>query len=133
MDGVATGSMRMVVISDTRERLQMAAMVASVAAVNGSEVVVFVSMNALPFFLRTASPIPPAEGMAGQLLERKHAPPFKQLFAQAVEVGDARIHPCMMAMEILGMSREMLEPFLGEPMDLAKFLADGVGSQTWLF
>lgn len=125
--------MRIVVISDARERLQMAAMVASVGAVNGNEVAVFLSMNALPFFLKDADSAAPAEGKVGRLLERKHAPPFKQLFAQAVELGDAKIYPCSMAMDVLGVKTEMLEPFLGEPMGLTKFLADAAGSQMWTF
>ena len=39
------------VISGKREQLQMAAMVASVGAVSGNEVTVFLSMNAMEFFL----------------------------------------------------------------------------------
>jgi len=38
-----------------------------------------------------------------------------------------------MAMAVLGMNRRIREPFSGEPMDVAEFLADGVGSQTRLF
>ncbi len=41
-----------VVIADSLERLQMAAMVASVGAVSGREVMVFVSMNALSYFIK---------------------------------------------------------------------------------
>ena len=41
-----------VVISGDREQLQMAAMLASVAAVSGSEVTVFLSMNAMRYFQR---------------------------------------------------------------------------------
>jgi len=41
-----------VVVSGTLERLQMAAMMASVAAVSGNEVHVFLSMNAMPYFVK---------------------------------------------------------------------------------
>lgn len=133
MNGTTSESIRIVVISDARERLQMAGMVAAVGAVNGSEVAVFLSMNALPFFLKDTDAAAPAEGKVGRLLERKHAPPFKQLFAQAVELGDAKIYPCSMAMDVLDVVPEMLEPFLGEPMGLTKFLTDGAGGQVWTF
>jgi len=79
------------VVSGTIERLQMAAMVASVGAVSGNEVTVFLSMNALPFFHKGASAPAPAEGRMGTLLIEKKAPPFKQLFENAVELGDAKV------------------------------------------
>lgn len=120
-------------VSGTLERLQMAAMVASVGAVSGNEVTVFVSMNALPLFRRGSTARPPAEGEVGRLLEQKKAPPFRQLFAQAVELGDARIQPCSMAMDLLQYAREDLEPYVGEPMGLTKFLDDARDGQVWTF
>ncbi|MHB0873525.1 MAG: hypothetical protein ACYCQH_05455, partial [Acidithiobacillus ferrooxidans] len=39
-------------LSGVREKLQFAAMAASVAAVSGSEVHVFLSMNAFPYFVK---------------------------------------------------------------------------------
>lgn len=124
---------RVVVISDTLERLQMAAMVASVGAVSGREVAVFLSMNALQYFLNRHAPRAPAEGEVGRLLESKHAPSFIDLFRNAVELGDARIYPCSMAMDVLTVVPEMLDSFLDEPMGLTKFLADAAGCQVWTF
>jgi len=121
------------VVSGTIERLQMAAMVASVGAVSGNEVTVFLSMNALPFFCRGASDPAPAEGSMGKLLVEKKAPPFKQLFENAVELGDAKIFPCSMAMDVFGYEREHVEPYLGEPLGLTKFLDDARDSQIWSF
>jgi hypothetical protein len=57
----------------------------------------------------------PTEGKVGRLLESRHAPAFKELFERAVELGDARIYPCSMAMDVLGVTPAMLEPFLSEP------------------
>jgi len=122
------------VVSGAIERLQMAAMVASVGAVGGNDVTVFLSMNALPPFKKGAASAAPAEGPVGALLVDKKAPPFKQLFAQAVELGDAKIHPCSMAMDILGYAQEDVEPYLGEPMGLTKFLDDAAAAgQVWSF
>ena len=122
-----------VVISGSRERLQMAAMVASVAAVGGSEVMVFLSMNALPFFARKSDARPDLEGPVGKLLEQKNVPPFGELFEQACELGDAKVYPCSMAMDVLGLSQEDLEPYIGEAMGLTKFLAEAADSQVWTF
>jgi peroxiredoxin family protein len=105
-----------VVASGERERLQMAAMIASVGAVSGDEVCVFVSMNALQYFRTRASEHAPSEGEFGKLLEQKNAPPFKQLFHSAAELGDAKIHPCSMAVDVLGVQQSDLEPWVAEPL-----------------
>jgi peroxiredoxin family protein len=121
------------VVSGSLERLQMAAMVASVGAVSGNEVTVFLSMNALPFFRKGAASQPAAEGEVGRLLAEKKAPPFRQLFENAVELGDAKIHPCSMAMDVLGYDQEDVEAYLGEPLGLTKFLDDAREGQVWSF
>jgi len=121
------------VVSGSIERLQMAAMVASVGAVSGNEVTVFLSMNALPYFRRGATAAAPAEGEMGRLLVEKKAPPFKQLFENAVELGDAKIFPCSMAMDVFGYAEKDLEPYLGPPLGLTRFLGDAGDSQIWSF
>jgi peroxiredoxin family protein len=122
-----------VVVSGALERLQMAAMVASVGAVSGNEVRVFLSMNAMPLFLKGSQAAAPAEGPFGALMAGKNVPPFRTLFQQAIELGDAKIHPCSMAMDVMDLDREALEPWLAEPMGLTKFLHDASDSQIWSF
>jgi peroxiredoxin family protein len=129
----ASAKIGIVVVSGSLERLQMAAMIASVGAVSGNEVTVFVSMNALQHFKRGEGAPPAAEGAFGKLLVQKKAPGFKQLFQQAAELGDARIHPCSMAVDVLGVKEGELEPWLGEPLGLTKFLSDAEGGQVWSF
>jgi len=121
-----------VVVSGTLERLQMAAMMASVGAVSGNAVTVFLSMNALQHFRREA-PAPAAEGPFGKLLTEKKAPGFRHLFRSAAELGDAKIHPCSMAVDVLGLQSGDLEPWLAEPLGLTRFLADAQGGQSWSF
>jgi peroxiredoxin family protein len=121
-----------VVVSGALERLQMAAMVASVGAVSGNAVTVFLSMNALRHFTRGAGQAE-AEGPFGRLLLEKKAPGYKQLFQNAVELGEAKVHPCSMAVDVLALGGGDLEPWLGEPLGLTKFLADAHGGQVWSF
>ena len=121
------------VVSGSREKLQMAAMVASVGAVSGSDVHVFLSMNALSYFVKGAGEEPPAEGPVGTLLTQKKAPPFRELFASAVDLGEAKIYPCSMAMDILGLEQKNLEDFVGAPMGLTKFLDEAGEGQIWSF
>jgi peroxiredoxin family protein len=129
----ASNRISIVVVSGALERLQMAAMVASVGAVSGNDVTVFLSMNALRHFTRAPGEPPPAEGPFGKLLQDKKVPGFKQLFHNAVELGDAKLHPCSMAMDVLGVEPGDLEPWLGEPLGLTKFLSDAHGAQVWSF
>ncbi|HUJ87699.1 MAG TPA: DsrE/DsrF/DrsH-like family protein [Burkholderiales bacterium] len=121
------------VISGSRERLQMAAMVASVGAVSGNEVHVFLSMNALTYFVKSPAKEPSAEGSVGTLLAQKKAPPFRELFANAVDLGDAKIYPCSMAMDVLALEQKDLEDFVGAPMGLTKFLDEASSGQVWSF
>jgi peroxiredoxin family protein len=111
----------------------MAAMVASVAAVSGIEVTVFLSMNAVPYFIKGASTDAPGEGGIADLMVKKKAPDFKTLFRQAAELGDAKILPCSMALDIAGIETDTLEPYVGEPTGLTSFLNAARDAQVWTF
>ena len=128
-----SGRISIMVVSGSLERLQMAAMVASVGAVSGNDVQVFFSMNALPFLVRNGAKPAAAEGPVGELLISKHAPSFRDLLRQAVELGDARIFPCSMAMDVLQLKQDDLEPYVSEATGLTKFLDDAAESQVWSF
>ncbi|MGH1537343.1 MAG: DsrE/DsrF/DrsH-like family protein [Gammaproteobacteria bacterium] len=130
---MASDRISVMVTSGSREQLQMAAMVASVGAVSGNDVTVFLSMNALKFFVKGSSDKAPAEGEMGTLLEEKNAPDFMELFGQAVEFGDAKIFPCSMAVDILDVKQDQLEEYVSEPMGLTAFLSDASEGQVWHF
>jgi peroxiredoxin family protein len=126
--------MNIVCVSGMRERLQMAAMIASVAAAVGDEVSVFFSMNALPPFLKGGTPAnAPAEGEFGALIAQDGVPPFRQLFEQAVELGDAKLLPCSMAMDLLKITEKELPAHFGPPTGLTRFLSDAEGGQLLSF
>jgi len=122
-----------VCVSGTREKLQMAAMIASVAAAGGDEVTVFFSMNALAYFIKGRDEAAPAEGEMGRLMDQKNVPPFKQLFEQAAELGDAKLCPCSMAMDVLGVSSEELDDVMQPALGLTRFLSDAEGGQIITF
>lgn len=120
-------------VSGTHEKLQMAAMVASVGAASGDEVTVFFSMNALAYFVKDRNTDPPLEGEFGTLLAHKGVPPFKQLFQQAAKLGDAQLLPCSMALDLLEITDDDLEPEFGAATGLTKFLMDAEGAQLLTF
>lgn len=129
-----TQKIHIVCVSDTREKLQMAAMIASVAAATGDEVTVFFSMNALQYFIKGHSGEAPTEGEFGTLMEQQSGvPPFKQLFQQAAELGDAKLLPCSMAVDLLNIEESELDPELGPPTGLTRFLSDAEGGQLLTF
>lgn len=125
--------MHIVCVSGTHEKLQMAAMFASVGAASGSKVTVFFSMNALPFFIKGRDVNPPAEGEMGILMTQKGAPSFKYLFKQAAELGDVKLYPCSMAIDVLGIEKGDLDEIMGPPLGLTRFLMDASGSQVLTF
>ena len=120
-------------ISGKREQLQMASMVASVGAVSGNDVTVFLSMNAMQYFVKSNEEQAPADGPMGTLLEEKNAPGFMELFESAVELGDAKIYPCSMAVDIMGLKNDDLVDFISESLGLTKFLDDASEGQVWTF
>ena len=122
-----------VCVSGTREKLQMAAMIASVGAASGDAVSVFFSMNALAYFIKGNTEEAPVEGAFGELLATRGVPPFRQLFAQAADLGDAKLLPCSMAIDLLEISADQLAPGFGEPTGLTKFLMDAEGGQVYTF
>jgi peroxiredoxin family protein len=122
-----------VCVSGAHERLQMAAMIASVAAATGDAVSVFFSMNSLAYFVKGHKGDAPAEGDFGPLLSQKGVPPFKQLFQQAAELGDAKLLPCSMAVDLLKLGKDDLDPEMGPPTGLTRFLSDAEGGQILTF
>ena len=128
-----TTKISITIVSGSLERLQMAAMVASVGAVSGSEVSVFLSMNSLQYFIKGSNISASTEGPFGEVMSGKNVPGFRSLFESAVELGDAKIFPCSMAMDILETEVEDLEPYLSEPLGLTKFLSIAADSQIWTF
>ena len=130
---MSTSKISIMIVSGSLERLQMAGMVASVGAVSGNEVTVFLSMNALQYFIKDGDVSAPAEGQFGEVMSQKNVPEFKTLFENAVSLGDAKIFPCSMAMDVLEVSAQDLEPYLSEPLGLTKFLSDAADHHVWTF
>lgn len=128
-----TQRINIVCVSGTHEKLQMAAMIASVAAASGVEVSVFFSMNALLYFVKDNENIAPDEGEFGSIMSKVSVPPFKQLFKQAAELGDAQLLPCSMAIDLLNITNDDLEPEFSPPTGLTKFISDSEGSQLLAF
>lgn len=117
--------------SGEHEKVQMAAMIASVAAVSERPVEVFVSMNALLAFAKDAPPDTRYHGAAfSKLLKEKKAPDPIMLFRQGRELGDLKLWACSMALDVKGWELDHLDEDLFEgALGLTKFLSDAEGGQ----
>jgi peroxiredoxin family protein len=121
----------LVLCSGEHEKLQMAGMMASVAAVSERPVQVFVSMNAIYAFRRDAAADDRYKGGAfSDLMKEKNAPDAVDLFQQGKMLGDMKMHPCSMALDITEWSEDdLVDDLFDEPLGLTKFLADAEAGQ----
>lgn len=122
-----------VCVSGSHEKLQMAAMFASVSVASGDKVTVFFSMNAITYFVKGNIEKPVSEGVFSKLLSKKGVPPFRQLFKMAVELGDAQLLPCSMALDLMEISEDDLEPEFGPSTGLTHFLSLSEGGELLTF
>ena len=128
---MASNALYILLCSGEHEKLQMAAMMASVAAVSERPVEVFVSMNALLAFAKDA----PAEeryqgGAFSTLLKQKKAPDLINLFRQGKDLGDLKLWACSMALDIKEWQiGDLVEGLFDGPLGLTKFLSDAEAGQ----
>ncbi len=128
---MADNPLYIVLCSGEHEKLQMAAMIASVGAVSERPVEVFVSMNAIFAFQKGAKPEERYRGGAfSKLLKEKNAPDAMMLFRQGKELGDLKMWACSMALDVQGWDTDRLEEGLFDgALGLTKFLSDAEGGQ----
>ena len=121
--------------SEDHEKIQMAAMTASIAAVSERPVLVFVSMGAILPFERGLAPEKRYKGgVFSPILKDKNAPDAIELFGQGKMLGDMTMYACSMALDILGWEEENLtEDLFDGAMGLTKFLSDAEAGQLLTF
>ncbi len=128
---MASAPLYILLCSGEHEKLQMAAMLASVGAVSERPVEVFVSMNAILAFEKGAAPEKRYRGGAfSRLLLEKHAPDAIALFEQGKELGDLKLWACSMALDVKGWELKQLQDGLFDgALGLTKFLSDAENGQ----
>ena len=120
--------------SGEHEKIQMAAMSASVAAVSERAVEVFVSMNALNVFKKQVDGERYAGGDFSSLMREKNAPDPLELFEGGKVLGDMKVFACSMAMDVADLELEDLdEKVVDDAGGLTKFLSDAESGQLMVF
>lgn len=113
--------------SGEHEKIQLAAMIASVAAVSDRPVEVFVTMNAiLPFQKGLTAEQRYQGGHFHELFMTHKVPDAVELFEQGKMLGDMKMWVCSMVLDLKHWEhdRDLAEGLFDGPMGLAKFLAD---------
>ncbi|CAA7613470.1 hypothetical protein [Magnetospirillum sp. UT-4] len=113
--------------SGEHEKIQLAAMIASVAAVSDRPVQVFVTMNAILAFRRGLSRQERYHG--GHFHEQfmiKNVPDALELFEQGRMLGDLKMWACALVLDLehLDHEKDLVEGLFDGAAGLAKFLAD---------
>jgi len=128
---MASAPLYILLCSGEHEKIQMAAMMASVAAVSERPVEVFVSMNAIFAFAKDKSADERYSGGAfSALLKEKKAPDALTLFGQGKELGDLKLWACSMALDVKGWEMDALQDGIFDgPLGLTKFLSDAETGQ----
>ena len=128
---MASNPLFILLCSDQHEKVQMAAMIASVAAVSDRPVQVFVSMNAILLFGKDTPADKRYQGGAfSKLLKEKNAPDALKLFDQGKELGDLKMWACSMALDIQGWEMgHLVEGLFDGALGLTKFLSDAETGQ----
>ena len=113
--------------SGEHEKIQLAAMVASVAAVSDRPVEVFVTMNAVLAFERGKSP---AERYHGghfhELFMTQKVPDALELFSQGKMLGEMKMWACSLVLDLKhwDCEKDLTEGLFDGPLGLTMFLAD---------
>jgi peroxiredoxin family protein len=124
---MASKPLYIMLCSGEHEKIQLAAMIASVAAVSDRPVEVFVTMNAVLAFERGKAP---AERYHGghfhDLFMTKKVPDAIELFGQGKMLGDLKMWVCSMVLDLKHweIEKDLAEDLFDGPAGLAKFLAD---------
>lgn len=117
--------------SGEHEKVQMAAMIASVGAVSDRPVEVFVSMGALAIFAKAAQAEGRYHGGAfARLMREKGAPDALNLLHQGRELGELKVWACSMALDLHGWEiDDLVEGLFDGALGLTSFLSDAESGQ----
>jgi peroxiredoxin family protein len=127
----ADSTVSLVLFSGTDDRLGAAAILAVGAAAMGRPVNVFLQYWAVDAFRRQKvmadHGVAPEAGPAGASLVRASQTGdhhWSELFRQAKDIGDVKIHACALSMELFAITQEDLDPLVDDIEGVAAFMSD---------
>jgi len=133
--------MSMVVFSGTVDKLYPVAIMASGAVAMGMDVDIFLTFYGLDAF-RKGQPqqnrkmdVNYAElaPMLVQLMKEKNVPSWYEMLLKAKEMGKVRVHACSMTLDLMGISKEQLDPIVDDVVGVASFVSEAKEGEMTLF
>lgn len=116
-----------VLASEELEKVHAASLIASVAAMSGMEVHLFVTMNGLvPFLKSTQAEGRFRTGIVGEALRAK-AQPFAELIANGKELGTLKVYACALAMDVMNWSKADLIDVFDDVIGVSAFFNIAAG------
>ena len=134
---MAAETVSLVLFSGTDDKLDAAAVLATGAAVMGRKVDVFLQYWALDSFradrIRKDHGVAAEAGPEGaEIVARHPGAHWSETLAQAKEVGEVAIHACALSMEMLGITKDDLDPLVDDVEGVAAFWAEATGPVTFI-
>jgi len=124
-------TLSLVLFSGTDDRLGAAAILTVGAAAMGRPVNVFLQYWAVDAFRKQKvmadHGVAPEAGPAGASLVRASQTGdhhWSELFRQAKDIGDVKIHACALSMELFAITQEDLDPLVDDVEGVAAFMGD---------
>lgn len=133
--------MSMIVFSGTVDRLYPAAIMASGAVAMGMDVDIFLTFYGLDAF-RKGQPqtnqkmdVNYAEiaPMLAKLMREKNVPSWYDMLLKAKEIGNVRVHACAMTLDLMGMTKEHLDPIIDDVVGVGEFVSNAKDGEITLF
>ncbi len=130
-------TLSLVLFSGTDDKLGAAAVMTVGAAAMGRKVNVFVQYWALDAFraekiLKDHGAVPEAgtEGLAA--MQRHGTQHWSELFRQAKDIGEVKIHACSLSMEMFSLTVDDLDPLVDDQEGVASFFMEVDGPLTFI-
>ncbi len=116
-------SFAIIVMSEELEKIHAAALVGSMAAMTGTTVNYFLTMNALKAFLKeNVSDKNFKTGDVGKAMIEKDVTLFPKLLENGKEMGELNIYCCALAMDVMGWKKEDLIDVVDDVIGVTTFL-----------
>lgn len=138
--GENEGTLSLVLFSGTDDKLSAAAVLAVGAAAMGRKVNVFLQYWALEAFRSdrvredhgVSAEVGPEGAEAMRRMAERGGQHWTDLLAQAKEIGDVGIHACSLSMDMLGLTKEDLDPIVDDVEGVAAFMAEATGPVVFI-
>jgi peroxiredoxin family protein len=123
-----------ILCSGDHEKIQMAAMTGSVAAVSERPVEIFVSMNAVNVFKKDSSSERYTGGDFSQMMKDRGAPDAIELLLQGKMLGEMKVYACSMSLDVAEIGLDALvDEVFDDVGGLTSFLSDAEKGQLVVF